>query len=206
MGFNGFHNEDFAVFAIEGLDKRMKAIKSKVSPKLEELGDILGPELSALTEDEMYKHVARHARRSVNPPDDTWVALADDKRGYKKHPHFQIGLWRTHLFIWFAVINESRNKAAIAENMDKHLDDIKKQIPNDYVWSTDHTEPGVVPQREADLEAMLDRLQNIKKAEILCGRTIECNNPILQDGEKLTAEIEKTFQTVLPLYKWAKEA
>ena len=37
-------------------------------------------------------HVAKHARRSVNPPIDTWVAFAPNKRGYKMLPHFQIGL------------------------------------------------------------------------------------------------------------------
>ena len=36
-----------------------------------------------------YPHVAKHARRSVNPPKDTWVAFATSKRGYKMLPHFK---------------------------------------------------------------------------------------------------------------------
>ncbi|WP_397261357.1 DUF1054 family protein [Peribacillus simplex] len=32
--------------------------------------------MSVLTGDEMYPHVAKHARRKVNPPNDTWVAFA----------------------------------------------------------------------------------------------------------------------------------
>ena len=33
-------------------------------------------------------------RRTVNPPDDTWVAFAADKRGYKKHCHFKVAVSR----------------------------------------------------------------------------------------------------------------
>jgi hypothetical protein len=34
------------------------------------------------------------------------LAFANSKRGYKKLPHFQIGLWDTHMFVWFAIIYE----------------------------------------------------------------------------------------------------
>ena len=30
----------------------------------------------------------------MNPPDDTWVAFAGDKRGYKKHCHFKVAVSR----------------------------------------------------------------------------------------------------------------
>ncbi|HET7580974.1 MAG TPA: DUF1054 domain-containing protein [Bacillales bacterium] len=206
MRFKGFQPKDFDVFKVDGLDERMEALQSMVSPKLEALGEALSPALSAQTGSEIFPHVARHARRSVNPPDSTWVAFAENKRGYKKHPHFQIGLWESHLFIWFAVINEAEHKSAIAQTYKKHLSDIYKIIPKDYVWSKDHTEPDTVPQSEADLEEMVNRLKNVKKAELLCGRHIKRDNPILKDGEKLMGEIEKTFQTVMPLYEWAKEA
>lgn len=206
MSFTGFHKKDFDVFKVDGLDERMEAIKSNVRPKLEQLGEIMAPTLSALTGDEISPHVAQHARRTVNPPNDTWVAFADNKRGYKKHPHFQIGLWQTHLFIWFAVINEADNKAKIARNFKKHLGQIKKEIPEFYVWSKDHTEPDAVPQTEADLKAMIERLKDVKKAEILCGRNLERGKAVVENGDKLIHEIENTFKTVLPLYQWAKQA
>ena len=43
---------------------------------------------------EAFAHVAKHMRRTVNPPDDTWVAFAADKRGYKKHCHFKVAISR----------------------------------------------------------------------------------------------------------------
>ena len=54
--------------------------------------------------------MAKHARRTVNPPKDSWVAFAPYKRGYKSLPHFQIGLWRTHLFIVLVIIYEALKK------------------------------------------------------------------------------------------------
>lgn len=206
MSFQGFYADDFDVFAVEGLDARMDALKTNIWPKFEELGQALAPALSAYTGEEMYVHIARHARRKVNPPEDTWVAFADNKRGYKKWPHFQIGLWKSHLFIWFAVIDEAENKEKIAKTFAKHQQQIQSDIPDDYVWSKDHMAPDAISQKEVDLSHMIDRLKNIKKAEILCGRNIKRDNPILKDEEKLLNEIEKTFQTVLPLYQWAKEA
>ena len=59
----------------------------------------------------MYPHIAKHARRTINPPNDTWISFSSNPRGYKMQPHFQIGLWETHLFIWYAVIYEAKDKA-----------------------------------------------------------------------------------------------
>lgn len=78
-----FTEEDFNTFTIEGLDARMEVLKETVRPKLTALGEHFAPTLSALTGDEMFPHVAKHARRSVNPPADSWVAFANSKRGYK---------------------------------------------------------------------------------------------------------------------------
>ena len=91
MEFGGFTNEDFDVFLIDGLEARMDALKTTIRPKLEQLGAYYAPSLSALTGDEMFVHVAKHARRTINPPKDTWVAFANNPRGYKMLPHFQIG-------------------------------------------------------------------------------------------------------------------
>lgn len=63
-----FQQEDFDVFAIDGLDQRMEAIKGIIRPKLEALGQHFAPALSVATGSEMFFHVAKHARRTVNPP------------------------------------------------------------------------------------------------------------------------------------------
>jgi uncharacterized protein YktB (UPF0637 family) len=204
MEFKGFKDEDFDVFLIDGLDQRMEALKEKIRPKLEALGDYFSPVLTTLTNDEMFVHVAKHARRTVNPPKDTWVALANNPRGYKMLPHFQIGLWNTHLFIWFAVIYEAPNKQEFGVRFEKKLTKIYKEIPKDFVWSIDHMKPDTIQHgklAKPDLEMLFKKLQTVKKAEILCGYTINREDGVKMGATELMQKIEEVFQTVAPLYK-----
>lgn len=201
--FTGFQQEDFDVFTIDGLDSRMEAIKTLIRPKLEALGNHFAPVLSAATGNEMFFHVAKHARRTVNPPADTWVAWANDKRGYKKHPHFQIGLWGTHLFVWYAVIYEAPAKNEISKSINKHLKEILSFVPDDFRWSPDHTQPESTPQAtlgKKGVKNLVDRLSQVKKAELLCGITIDRHDPILADGDALLARLEETLAILTKLY------
>lgn len=202
-----FTEQDFNVFTIPGLEERMQALKTHIRPKLETLGTNLAPVLSELVGHDMYPHVAKHARRTVNPPDDTWVAWAHDKRGYKKHPHFQVGLWQTHLFVWFALIYESPYKVEFARQALPEVTTIMETIPEHFVWSLDHMQPDAIKHAsltEQELTAFLERLQKVKKAELLCGIHVNRDDPLLLDGERLNQKIIDTFKQVVPLYRLAQ--
>lgn len=204
MAFSGFTNEDFDVFTIEGLDDRMEALKQHIRPKLEDLGKHFTPELSSLTGDEMFYHVAKHARRTKNPPKDTWVAYAANPRGYKMMPHFQIGLWETHLFIWFALIYEAPNKEEFGKVLERNAEKLLFETPKEFVWSTDHTKPDVVKHSglsKSDLQTMFNRLQTVKKAEILCGYNIPRETAVQMSSQELMDKIESVYKTLIPLYK-----
>jgi uncharacterized protein YktB (UPF0637 family) len=204
--FVGFDNEDFDVFGIPGLEPRMAALIERVRPKLHLLGERLTPSLALLCGEEMFPHVAKHARRTVHPPQDTWVAYAPNKRGYKAHPHFQIGLWQSHLFIQFAVIYESANKSVFAEHALQHLDEIRSIVPAHYIWSGDHMNPEATrhgAMEPAELEALFKRLATVKASEVLCGIHLDRGDPVLRDGEALIARAEETFETLMPLYRMA---
>lgn len=207
MSFAGFDSEDFDVFEIPGLEARMKAIISRVRPKLQQIGEISAPFLSVQCGEEMFAHVAKHARRTVHPPNDTWVAWSHNKKGYKAHPHFQVGLWGTHLFIQFAIIYESHQKSNFAAQLGLHYEEIKRAIPGEYVWSMDHTKPDGAAHRELtdnEFAQMIFKLKHIKKAELLCGIHLHRDNPIVADGSRLLETIERTFATVMPLYRLAR--
>ncbi|MBL4952532.1 DUF1054 domain-containing protein [Neobacillus sp. YIM B02564] len=206
MEFSGFTREDFDVFLVEGLEPRMDALKERIRPKLESLGQYFAPTISVLTGEEMFVHVAKHTRRTINPPKDTWVAFANNRRGYKMLPHFQIGLWKTHLFIWFAVIYEAPQKSEIAEKLLKRAEQIYREIPKDFVWSVDHTKPEVIKHQQLsndDLIKMLGRLQSVKKAELLSGYTIDREETIKLGSQPLIQQIDEVFQKIAPLYKMA---
>jgi uncharacterized protein YktB (UPF0637 family) len=206
MDFKKFTNEDFDVFQIDGLEARMDALKERIRPKLESLGHYFAPALTTLTGDELFVHVAKHARRSVNPPKDTWVAFANNPRGYKMLPHFQIGLWNTHVFIWFAVIYEAPQKQDFAKRFTKKINKIYKETPKDFVWSLDHTKTESVSHgslSKGDLQGMFERLEQVKKAEILCGYEIKRDDVLKLSEEEFLQRVDNVFNKVAPLYKIA---
>lgn len=196
-----FTQHDFDTFKIEGLAERMEAIQTRIQPNFRNIGEALIDDMTALVGSEMFVHIAKHARRTVNPPNDTWMAFAGNKRGYKKHPHFQVGLWDDHLFIWLAFIYELPNKTNMASTFLHHIDEVDKLIPDNFVISLDHMKKDAIKKTDIDLEQTLTRFHDVKKAEFLVGRHIKPSDPILQDEEALLAFIKETYQTLIPIYR-----
>ncbi len=207
--FTGFNQKDFDVFSIPGLEDRMEALRERISPKLDTIATELAPDVTAMTGDEMFVHVAKHARRTTNPPNDTWAALASNNRGYKKLPHFQIGMWESHVFIWFAVIYESPIKEAFGEKLLQHKKEIRSIIPDHFVWSIDHTKPDAFVQEDITdekFDEMFTRLKQVKKAEILCGLQLSRDDNHITDPDAFIHLCRDTFQTLQPLYQYAKDS
>ncbi|WP_042471552.1 YktB family protein [Bacillus ndiopicus] len=195
-------NEDFQVFSIDGLDERMGALTTIVRPKFQLLGEYFTTYFSTKTGDEFFPHVAKHARRTINPPKDSWVAFAPYKRGYKALPHFQIGLWGTHLFIVVAVIYEAPQKAEMAERLLANLT-LFDELTNDYVISGDHMSPNVIPLVEArpkQLQKLLQRLRDVKKGEFLVGRHLTIKQATALSADEFLTFAEETFDALLPIY------
>jgi uncharacterized protein YktB (UPF0637 family) len=86
----GFTSGDFEVFSVEGFNERMQQIYAHVRPKLVKLGDELAPELARKLHMEFFPHVAKHARRSVNPPPETWAAFGPSPKGYKRYGYLAL--------------------------------------------------------------------------------------------------------------------
>ncbi|MDR6551459.1 DUF1054 domain-containing protein [Paenibacillus qinlingensis] len=206
MSFTGFTQHDFDTFAIEGLDGRMAAIRERIQPKFKALGDKLAADLSVQSGTEMYLHIAKHLRRTINPPVDTWMAICPYKRGYKQVPHFQVGLFDDRVFIWLALIYELPNKGNIATTYMNNLKKIQAEIPKDFLISFDHMKKDTTAVSSLDTTGWNDaliRFRDVKKAELLIGRNLSFNDPVLANPAALEQLIEETFQQLLPLYKLA---
>jgi uncharacterized protein YktB (UPF0637 family) len=201
MKCEGFTRRDFNIFTIDGLEERMEAIRMRIQPKFKIIGEVLTADLSSSLQNEMYLHIAKHLRRTINPPKDTWLAIAANKRGYKQHPHFQVGLFDDHLFIWLAFIYELPNKENMAKNFLNNLGHITETIPDHFYVSLDHTKKDAKLINEIDLKSSLERFRDVKKAEFLIGRHLSPDDPIVQDGDKLVQFIRETFETLIPIYK-----
>jgi len=94
VAIESFTAKDFQIFDLRGFAERMAAIRTRIRPKLEGLGATLAGPLARVARADLFPHVAKHARRTVNPPDDTWVAFGPDRRGYKKAPYFKVAVSR----------------------------------------------------------------------------------------------------------------
>lgn len=208
MSLTGFTKQDFELMELPGLDTRMAAIKQRIQPKFKDLAEYLTPFLSEQVGMPFYTHIARHARRTVNPPDSTWFAIAQDKRGYKKYPHFQFGIWPTHLFFWLAIIEEYPDKKQFGEALLTRVPEILQNTPDHFSWSLDHMKDEYVAHHTLDekqLQNMFSRLKNVRKAELMCGVVISKDDPIAGQGDKLAIFLKEQSTKLLPLYKLANQ-
>ncbi|UJF25860.1 YktB family protein [Planococcus sp. 107-1] len=193
--------QDFEVFETPGLEQRMELLINRVRPKFEQLGTTYSAFFSGKSGEEFFPHVAKHMRRTVNPPNDSWVAFAPHKRGYKAVPHFQIGLWESHIFVILAVIYEAPNKKVMAEELLKS--DILASLPKDFMLSGDHMKPeaeSIADLEEAGIEKLVTRLRDVKKGELVIGRHILRDDASAMSPEGFHAFVEKTFTELLPVY------
>lgn len=202
MSWTGFTSTDFAAFDIPGLPERMEAIRERIQPKFHDVWTELRGELEPLAGRELYLHVARHARRTVNPPQDTWMAISHHPRGYKQHPHFQFGLWEDRLFIWFALIYEVPDKTRLAARLLKQRKAVAQAAAgHPFDLSTDHMDKQSAAFTAAGLKRALERFRDVKSAELLIGRQIPSGDPLCGQREALVETILDTYRALMPVYR-----
>jgi len=210
MKFTGFEEKDFDLFLIDGLEERMEVLIDQLRPKFYIMGEELKDKLAVITEEnETFAHVAKHARRKTNPPNDSWVAFAGEggKRGYKMLPHFQITVWNTHVLVQWGIIYEAKNKQIFAENLLANLDEIKKTIPSDYQWFKDHMKPEGITMEEMkdeDFQDFARRLKETKKGEIMVGKVIPKAEALEMTSEVFYDVVIKTWKNLNYLHRLAK--
>ncbi|USS89179.1 DUF1054 family protein [Fructilactobacillus cliffordii] len=193
-----FTDSDFKVFNASTLNERMEQIRTVLDPQFEEVAQAFLPIL-ATTGETWYAHVAKHRMRTTNPPDNTWVAFSTNPRGYKMLPHFELGCWADHLYLYLAV--ESNMKPKHTSTIGPKLQDLAPlvaQLPSEFVLSANHMVEQTLPI--ADYEQLVVRFQHVKAAEVLIGIQIQRGDPRFGTPQ-LLADLEQTLQTLLPLYQ-----
>ena len=114
-----FSPDDLAVFTIPEFSARMEAVRGQIHPKLSELGAELSEPLSAQAGEPLHPHVAKHARRTKNPPEDTWVAFGPNSRGYKAYPYLGIAVSRFGVHVQLVAKAEAWElRPAMADRLD----------------------------------------------------------------------------------------
>jgi uncharacterized protein YktB (UPF0637 family) len=207
MPSGAFVAGDFKVFDLDGFAERMAAIRSRIRPKLEALGHSLAPAIAKTTGDEVFAHVARHARRTVNPPSDTWVAFGPDARGYKKLPHFKVAVSRHCVRCLFEVGPEHADKkrwAAAWRKSAPRLGPVLRRM-NGLAWfKNEHDEEPAAALGDLtmdELVAVADELTRTRDGQLVLGRAVLAAETARWTEAQYRAAALGTFRALAPLYR-----
>ena len=202
-----FNAADFRVFETKGFRARMGEIKGRIRPKLEALGHSLGPAVQRTTNDDVFAHVARHARRTVNPPDDTWVAFALDRRGYKKHCHFKVAVSRTGVRFLFEAGPEHAQKKRWLSAWKRHtrqLVPVLRRAKGLGWFKDEHDEApsAILTDLPADAVARLgDELLRTRDGQFVLGRRVSAEEAVKWKPRDYARAARETFHLLAPLYR-----
>ena len=188
---------DFKVFDIPEFRERMAAIVSRIRPKLTSIGAELVPKVSALVDRPLYVHVAKHARRTVNPPDDTWAAMAASPRGYKADVHFKVAVSRHCVRFLFEAGPEYYAKQAWLKAWRRQFKDIGAGLRGLEWFRNEHDEEPVV---FADLKQAADELTRRKDGQFVLGRRIDAAEFSKMKPRQVEKAALETFGAAAPLF------
>lgn len=189
-----FTQQDFQTFAtLMTLQERMHYIQSVIGPKFEAFAQEAVPVLQ--TDGQVWTpHIAKHLQRTVYPPDNTWVAFAPNKRGYKMMPHFELGIWEDNAYLWLAVLENMKPNDALVAHLETLIPDFLA-LPAHYVMSVDHMTNAVQPLTTAP--DVIARYGKVKRSEVLVGVRLTPEE-VAMDGQ---AQFLTALETLLPLYE-----
>ena len=207
MASGSFTASDFKVFTVSGFQARMEAIRERIRPRLEALGRSLLPDVARATSAEAFAHVAKHARRTVNPPDDTWVAFAPDKRGYKKHCHFKVAVSRNCVRFLFEAGPEHANKkrwAAAWKKNGPRLGPVLRRVKGLAWFKNEHDEEPAGMLADVDAEGfarLADELLRGRDGQVVLGRVVSATEASRWKDANYRAAALETFRALAPLYR-----
>jgi uncharacterized protein YktB (UPF0637 family) len=200
MATIGFTREDFEVFGIPTFPERMQGIKECVRPKLTALGDDLQPALKRLAQSDVFPHVAKHARRTVNPPPETWVAFGPSARGYKKYGYFGLVVSRGGLHTRIVVKDEAPDRPQMAKVLMDRADVLAKVFASQTVARYDRWDYASIPEFA---KPTADFWQEVAKvlAKKSGGLDVGVGWPVAQAVKLTDKQVLEAFASLLPLYE-----
>jgi uncharacterized protein YktB (UPF0637 family) len=205
MSFEGFQAEDFEIFEVEGFSERMGALRQRVKPKLMALGEELVAPLSKTLGETLYPHVAQHLRRTVNPPVETWVAFAREKRAYKPFVHVRAAIREECVRVLVFVEDYADEKEAFANRLMANAEPFSELFAkHPEILAYDVRDANGKPSRGSALTpealtAFAERLRRVKGQHAVFGVPIPKARAVKAGGD-LPERIVKSVKTLKPLY------
>ena len=207
MAFPGFTERDYEIFDIPDFQGRIAPLRAELLPKLKLLGDDLAPLLSDAVGHPLYPRAAQHMRRRVNPPPETWVAFARDKRGYKRWAHFRVAVSGEGVRLTLFVEDDADDKPEFALNISRNPKALLTAIGPDAPlrWYTFGSNGGLA-HGDLSQTKLRDRardLRRVKQRKFQAGVQIAQRGETVPSPEELQERIMQALPTLLPLYRCA---
>jgi len=195
-----FTRDDFEVFGIPTFPERMQALKARIRPKLMSLAEQLQPTLNDMANSTLIPHVAKHARRTVNPPPETWVAFGPSPRGYKRFGHFGLVVSRGGLHARVVVTDEAENRPQMAKVLMDRAEALAKLLCGHKVARYDRWDYMGIPEL---VEPTVDFWQGVTEAlaKKTGGLDIGVGWPVDRAMQLTNEELRAAFKALLPLYE-----
>lgn len=196
----GFKPRDFEVFAVDGFSARMELIYRHVRPRLLKLGDELAPELSRKQHMEFFPHVAKHSRRTINPPPETWAAFGPSSKGYKRYGYLALCISRAGLHARAVVKTEADHRPEIGKKLRAKATELAKSLRGTKIarydkWNFTHL-PASGPADEAFFASLADNLDK-KSGVVDVGFGWRVEDSVHLDREELL----DAMRELEPLYR-----
>jgi uncharacterized protein YktB (UPF0637 family) len=200
MHFPGFDAEDFDLFSIPDFAGRMAAIRSRLRPKLIALGEDLNASVEATTGLPSFPHVAQHMRRRVNPPVETWVAFARDRKGYKRWTHFRVVIGGAGVRVTVFVEDDADDKPQFGQSLQESASSILAQLqpPASVTWYT--LDGAGTSVTAADLEQAGASLQRLKTLKFQAGVPLGADGAVTMSPERFEEWALEQIRLLKPLY------
>ena len=128
MATLGFIRRDFEVFAINGFSARMAKLDELINPRLIRLANELAPELSLTFHMQFFAHIAKHMRRTANPPDETFAAFGPSRAGYKRYGYLALCVSGVGIHARAALKPDADNRPEIARAIKSKSAELQKSF------------------------------------------------------------------------------
>lgn len=195
-----FGEQELAVFTIADFSERMAAIRAAIQPKLRDLGERLREPIGRLSGQPRFPHVAKHMRRTVNPPPETWVAFGPSARGYKQFCHYAFVISSGGVHARLVVKSEAPDREQMANSLRTATRKLVKQtkaLPLRAYYKWDHQNlPELIVNNEDFWHKAAEKLQ-LREGGFDVGFGYTAN-----ELAKLSdAELVRAYEQLTPIYQ-----
>ena len=206
-----FTTKEFDIFEIPGFDARMARLRAEITPKLKELGEVVGPRLKEGAGLDLRPQVALHLRRSVNPPEETWVAFSREARGYKPYVHLRLAVNGYGVKFACYLEEDADDKPLFAANLRANAKTLGPYLARNPQIRSHHAEanygkmqPGLKLNSKGLLE-LADRLDKVKSQHANFAISLQRTDSALKSRETLAEAAVGALTLLTPLYRLGAE-